>query len=300
MSLSNFKIYGVFLLVALQAVFMAQGASFSDSRWGKTRSCQGEKPFVIVITSYNNSEWYKRNLDSVFSQNYSNWRIIYVDDCSPDGTGNLVERHVAKSEYYDKVTLVKNKNRKLKIGNFYYAVHAFCRDDEIVIDLDGDDWFAHSHTLSILNDAYQDPDVWVTYGTYKTWPKETWCVCDVVPDWVVEQNAYRMHKWVTSQQRTFYAWLFKKIRCEDFMEGGKFLDMAGDLAYMFPILEMAGGRFKFIRDIIYTYNRANALNDDKKNLMRQLYLDGTIRGRSAYEKIEAWPLINSADNKVSG
>ncbi len=48
-----------------------------------------EKPFVFIIASYNNSEWYKNNLDSVFAQDYENYRIIYIDDASPDGTGHL-------------------------------------------------------------------------------------------------------------------------------------------------------------------------------------------------------------------
>ena len=31
---------------------------------------QDEKLFVVVTASYNNSQWYEKNLSSVFSQNY--------------------------------------------------------------------------------------------------------------------------------------------------------------------------------------------------------------------------------------
>ena len=31
-----------------------------------------EKEFVIVAASYNNKDWYKRNLDSIFKQQYGN------------------------------------------------------------------------------------------------------------------------------------------------------------------------------------------------------------------------------------
>ncbi len=40
--------------------------------------------FVIEITSYNSIKWYKQNLDSVFSQTYPYYRVIYIDDNSID------------------------------------------------------------------------------------------------------------------------------------------------------------------------------------------------------------------------
>ncbi|MCK5632133.1 glycosyltransferase, partial [bacterium] len=83
----------------------------------------GEKPIVLVIASYNNANWYKKNIDTVVSQNYSNWRIVYVDDCSTDGTGNLVEQYIKELEIEDKVTLIKNKKHKVKVENLYIALH---------------------------------------------------------------------------------------------------------------------------------------------------------------------------------
>ena len=61
--------------------------------WDQVKNRQIKKNinFVIVIPSYNNAQWYKRNLDSVFAQTYKNFSVIYLDDCSPDGTGQLVK-----------------------------------------------------------------------------------------------------------------------------------------------------------------------------------------------------------------
>jgi len=57
-----------------------------------------QKHFVIVIPSYNNSRWYERNVASVLSQNYGSFDVIYTDDCSPDGTGNLVEQYLQQND----------------------------------------------------------------------------------------------------------------------------------------------------------------------------------------------------------
>ena len=54
-----------------------------------------EKKLVIIVTSYNNADWYDKNLGTMFSQKnydgtpYENYRIIYVDDCSLDGTARI-------------------------------------------------------------------------------------------------------------------------------------------------------------------------------------------------------------------
>src|ERR1700737_4705415 len=53
-----------------------------------------ELPMVIVIPSYNNEKWYEKNLHSVLNQHYSNYRILYVNDNSKDGTGFLIEKYL--------------------------------------------------------------------------------------------------------------------------------------------------------------------------------------------------------------
>ena len=55
-----------------------------------------EKNFVFIVPSYNNSEWYIKNISSIFNQNYSNYRVIYIDDASTDNTGTLVKNFVEK------------------------------------------------------------------------------------------------------------------------------------------------------------------------------------------------------------
>ena len=42
--------------------------------------------FVIITPSYNNEEWVEPNLASMLNQTYTNWRTIYINDCSTDNT----------------------------------------------------------------------------------------------------------------------------------------------------------------------------------------------------------------------
>jgi glycosyltransferase involved in cell wall biosynthesis len=47
--------------------------------------------FVFIIPSYNNSDWYEYNIKSIAKQHYDNWRAIYIDDASTDGTLKLLK-----------------------------------------------------------------------------------------------------------------------------------------------------------------------------------------------------------------
>lgn len=241
------------------------------------------RKFVIIVPSYKNAAWYVKNLDSIFCQNYQNYRVIYTDDASPDGTGNLVYEYIQDHNLQDKVTLIINEKNCGALENIYRMVHS-CDDDEIIVSLDGDDWFADEHVLDVLNDAYQNENVWLTYGNY-THPWGGRSCCAYISDDLIERNAYREQPLVASHLRTFYAWLFKKIAKEDLLYQGAFFPMTWDWAMMFPMLEMSGGRFTFIERVLYIYNTDNPINDFKKDEKFQIYLSTVVQAKKPYQPL---------------
>ncbi len=50
------------------------------------------------------------------------------------------------------------------------------------------------------------------------------------------------------------------------MKEGIYLPMAGDVALIIPLLEMAGEHVRYIDEVLYLYNRINPISDHKKNL----------------------------------
>lgn len=249
------------------------------------------KEIVVVIASYKNSEWYKWNLDSVFGQTYflnnaTKCRIIYTDDCSPDGTGDLVEAYVKERGFEGQVTVIKNETRKLALENLYNMIHS-CADDAIIAVLDGDDALAHPKVLEYINTVYNTKDVWLTYGQFKEWPTETLGFCKAYSKSVIRKSNFRKVTDGPSHLRTFYAGLFKKIKKEDLMLNGSFFEMTYDLAIMFPMLEMAKYRHQFIAEVLVLYNVANQINDHKVNQKKQSDLAKYIRRKSKYRALKA-------------
>ena len=241
----------------------------------------GKKRFVIVIPSYKNERWCEQNIISTINQNYDKYRVIFTDDASPDNTFNKVSQAVNSSRKAGQFTLVKNPTRLGALANLYNMIHS-CDDDEIVLTLDGDDWFPHENVLSRLDEIYSDSNVWMTYGQYKNHPDGQIGIAAQYPVNVVDSTSFRSQPWGASHLRTFYTWLFKNIKKEDFLYNGGFMAMAWDMTIMFPMLEMAGPHSKFVSDILYTYNMENPINDHKVDKMLQQSLDRYVRTMPKY------------------
>lgn len=45
----------------------------------------------IIVPTYNACEYIQQTISSVFSQTYSNWELLIIDDCSSDNTISIVE-----------------------------------------------------------------------------------------------------------------------------------------------------------------------------------------------------------------
>ncbi len=274
--------------LCLIAIFLASfriGDAAANKESPSSENSVKEKAIVVVIPSYNNKEWYQRNLDSVLSQNYRNFRVVYIDDASPDGTGNLVKAYVKKLNQQKRVTLIQNSKRTGALSNVYKGIW-LCAPEEIVANLDGDDWFPDENVLAKLNRMYSDPDVWATYGQFVYYPCGTPGWAAQVPPEIIEQNAFREYAWVSTALRTFYAGLFHKIRIDDLLYHGEFFPMAGDLAYMWPIMEMAGTHSRFISDVLYVYNVDTPINDIKTDPTRQQDLGFETRIKPKYSPVE--------------
>ena len=54
----------------------------------------------ILCPVYNAERFISATLDSILEQDYENLQIVIADDCSSDGTANIVKRYAAK--YPDK------------------------------------------------------------------------------------------------------------------------------------------------------------------------------------------------------
>lgn len=85
----------------------------------------------IIINSRNGAKYLTQCLDSIYSQEYSNWEIIFYDNNSSDNTKEIINRYDNKINYY-----FSKKN--LKLYDARNKALELCRGDLIAF-LDSDD-----------------------------------------------------------------------------------------------------------------------------------------------------------------
>lgn len=269
-------------------VFMVSFLAFGACLQGSSRTKSPESQdihFVVVIPSYNNKQWYEKNLDSVLMQTYHNYEVIYVNDCSSDETGDLVEKYIKKHRAQGVVSLINNKKRVGALANIYDVVHA-CKNNDVIVLLDGDDWLANENVLLKLSEVYFTKKYWIAYSQFIQWPMNEvgWNKAFSTRQY---QNPDSPRNYSPSHLRTFIAGLFKKIKLEDLMYEGDFFAMTWDMAIMLPMVEMASaGHVKFIPDVMYIYNYSNPLSDHLVDLQLQRKLHGVIAAKAKYAPLE--------------
>jgi len=241
--------------------------------------------FKIIVPSYNNEKWLRACLRSVKLQTYQDYECIIVDDCSSDESVPIIKEEIVENPNF---RLIQNTERKLALRNIYEAiVSSNPSAEDVIVTLDGDDWFATKNTLEILNNTYKEKDCWLTYGSYIEFPSRTrGKFSRQIPQHIIEQNSFRESEWMSSHLRTFKHKLWHQVKREDFLEeDGRFCDGAWDMIFMFPMLEMAHTRSCFIGDILHVYNRTNPLNEDKVDHRKLLLSEARIRAKPKYTRV---------------
>lgn len=268
--------FPLFFLVLFQSALFCKEPKASDAE------------IVVVIPSYNNEKYLKRNLNSVLKQDYPKWEMIYINDASTDNTKALVEKFVKKHHLEDRATIIHNPERIGAMANIYQGVHRVA-PQKVVVLLDGDDELKGSKVFSRVARIYKSKKVWISYGNYTATPKDAWSndPCYRFPRSVIKNQSFRQFTWICYPLRTFYAKLFHLIKKEDLMWKGNFLPVVSDPGYMFPMLEMASkNHIHFEKKVLYTYHVNNPINDFRINLPLMKEVSAHVRALPKYKPLK--------------
>ena len=252
-----------------------------------------EKQLIIVICSYNNEQLVEQNLNSILLQTYKKYRVIYRDDCSTDRTAQIVKSFIEQHNLGNNWTLILNKTRNYKLANLYKTIHEHCNNDEIVVEIDGDDWLLDYSAFSMFNEIYQNESVWMTSGGFTTWPnKYDRLTQRPIAQHIIDTHAFRQcyeKEYFFMALRSFYAGLFKQIEKKDLMKDKSFFTIGSDIATMIPMFEMAGDRFHQITQPVYLYNTGTEINDFKRDRYGQKRISKLIQNKPPYQRLESVP-----------
>ena len=248
-----------------------------------------QNKFVVISTVYNKEEWIGFNVNSIKQQSYKNFIVIYAYDKSSDNTLEELNKHVGKDNRFH---IVFNKNQDSQISNFFYAYEYMkslnqIEPEDIIVEVDADDWLLHPFVFDYLNQAYQDPSIWMTYGHYIEYPSGK--VGNHFHMHLQTDNNVRQNPFAYSHLKTYKSWLLDKVP-QDYLidpRTGKYWKTTADFAMCMPMVEMAGNdRIVRFDQPVYVYNTSDDLGSESKtNLVAQKEAESLIRQFKPLEKL---------------
>ena len=238
---------------------------------------------MVILTGFYNAEKYiERSLLSIMGQRFKDFTCYITHDMSTDNSVNIVKELIKDD---NRFILIDNYEKKLyQAGNFDNVIryNKNISDNEVLVEVDGDDWLPDSNVLTRINEVYFDPNVWISNGSFK--------YSNGTPGFAKPQTNFenlRSQVFTASHIRTWRAFLWRKIKEEDLKdENGNYWQWSGDLCFMFPMLEMSGEEhYKFMNEINYVYNAENPINEHKVNMGMVTNHSSMIRAKKPYNKI---------------
>jgi glycosyltransferase involved in cell wall biosynthesis len=237
---------------------------------------------VILTTLYNAEEYIGKCIKSIKSQNNKDYRCFILNDLSTDISSEIAEELIRGDERF---TLINNTRKMYQPGNYDQIIRGDynIQDEDLIVELDGDDWFPDNEVLDRIFEAYSDGNTWITNGSF--------IYSDGRQGFSSKQNNFdnlREAGFTASHLRTWKAFLWRNIKQSDLMdENGEYWSVAGDLSFMFPMLEMSGEEhYKFLSDINYVYNEQNPINDHKINVGKVRLVETILKKYPIYNKLD--------------
>jgi hypothetical protein len=237
-------------------------------------------PIHVISVSRNAGAFTREHLESLLSQDYGNFHITWLDDCSdpPDRAVGIAIELLTDPRH----RIVQRTHRE---GGLYNAYHLemLTPPGEIIFAIGGDDHLTRPDALSIIAKRYADPECWFTHGA----------------SWFIGPNGnagtfsapalhddFRTHPffWLPCSWRSELTY---KIDPQDLQIGGWWIQAGGDVALYTPILEMCGlSRLRYIEDVIYFY-RAHDTNEGKLSTRYQEFCGWMARTKPKYSRLRS-------------
>ena len=127
--------------------------------------------FSIIIPVYNSESFLSKTIDSILKQNFKNYEIILVDDCSTDNTNKLCKSY---EKNFNNIKLI-NKNINTGVGDSRNKGIKFSTGKYLIF-VDSDDGLFNNSLTYLENEIIDknQPDVVVVHYVKDTFPQSNY------------------------------------------------------------------------------------------------------------------------------
>lgn len=249
----------------------------------------------VIIPFHNPGDYFDLCINSVLTQDFEGYDILFIDDASTDGSYSKIPACTYKSNENgepikdennqliieekhplleitkcDRVNAWKASERMTALPNIHNGIVNYCQNpDDIIFILYGDDWLPGKNVLKRVFEEYQKHDCLMTYGSARLSDgRKSYST-------TYSEKEFSNIRMITPK----FSWplTFKKSLYDDFLKidnkfshftdsEGKWFTMCSNYALAYPLMEIAGySKVRHIQDPLYIYNTDNPLNSEKTN-----------------------------------
>ena len=119
-----------------------------------------EQRIVIISPTYNSANYIENCIKSVVTQDYDNYLMIVIDDCSTDNTYSIAKQYESEN-----IKVIRNEVNKGAVCNQIESIKKYCDKDDIVMFLDGDDSLVNNNQILHFYNNLYDGTTEFTYGS---------------------------------------------------------------------------------------------------------------------------------------
>ena len=116
----------------------------------------------FVVCVWNAEKYIKNCIRTLKSQQDRDFKVFIIDDVSTDNTVEITKSLIVDDNRFN---LIVNSEKKFKLKNLDELIPTF-EDNDIIIELDGDDFLLNSEVVSDIRKIYSDGKVWLTNGSF--------------------------------------------------------------------------------------------------------------------------------------
>ena len=243
----------------------------------------------IIIPNCNYEHTIEKCLTSILNQTYTNYEIIFVDDCSTDNSVFIAMKYLSKFGKdgwgRDKLKIIELEQKRLNGGARNEAYLHLSDDIDYVWYVDSDDWLIDDKVLEKINNKLQKrPDVlFVGMSMYKNGRLTTACI----PQYKDKYEAFI--GWSGSCGKVIKKELATRQECL-YNEGTLKEDKNQHCRICFYM-----NTFENLKETVYVWNRENTKS---VTTVREKIIWGTSTIRQYADTLQLYLQIQGIDKKI--
>ncbi|MES5954331.1 glycosyltransferase [Bacillus fungorum] len=204
----------------------------------------------VIIPTYNLKNYLKETIDSILQQDYGNLEIIVGDDCSTDGTKEMIQ------QYYNnpKIKYIRNEvNLGVRL-NAYKLLHEYA-DGKYVLCINHDDYLTQNDYISkAITLLEENPNVSLAFANVEIiyqGSHQKQCTTINIPS-ITNGTDYFLN-YETQRYPHITSFLTSVFRKDKAIHMGCFTEETQSQDMFLYLKMMLAGNIGFIKDCVGTY-----------------------------------------------